>query len=200
MTTETDTPSQAPLPPTPVLQTARLTLRPLEAADTPTIQRRFPRWEIVRHLAPRVPWPYPDDGAATYMAISLEAMARGDACQWAITLQGDTAELIGIIELRRDDGVCRDHRGFWIDPEFQGQGLMTEAAGRVTEFAFLELGWSRLWLTNAEDNIGSHRIKDKQGATLVERVPWMFVGGPNVKEIWLLEREAWMKHRVAKAD
>ena len=199
MTNETDTPSQAPLPPTPLLKTPRLTLRPLDESDTATIQRRFPRWEIVRHLAPRVPWPYPDDGAATYMAMSREAMARGDACLWAITLKDAPAELIGIIELRRDDGVSRDHRGFWIDPEFQGRGLVTEAAERVTEFAFLELGLPHLWLTNAEDNIGSHRIKEKQGATLVERVPWTFVGGPNVKEIWLLERDVWISHREAKA-
>lgn len=200
MTNETDTPSQAPLPPTPVLKTPRLTLRPLEESDTATIQRRFPRWEIVRHLAPRVPWPYPDDGAATYMAMSREAMARGDACLWAIALQDAPDELIGIIELRRDDGVSRDHRGFWIDPEFQGRGLMTEAADRVTGFAFLELGLTHLWLTNAEDNIGSHRIKEKQGATLVERIPWTFVGGPNVKEIWLLERDAWIKHRERSTD
>jgi RimJ/RimL family protein N-acetyltransferase len=193
--TEKQPPALAALPPTPVLHTARLMLRPLEAADAPTIQRRFPRWEIVRHLATRVPWPYPADGAATFMAHCLETMARGEACQWAITLKDDPRELIGIIELRADDGVSRDHRGFWIDPQFQGRGLMTEAAERVTTFVFDDLGWPRLWLTNAEANIGSHRIKEKQGARLFERVPGEFVSGPGVKEVWLLTREDWLRSR-----
>jgi ribosomal-protein-alanine N-acetyltransferase len=166
------------LPPTPVVQTARLTLRPLRVEDTSTIQRRFPRWEIVRDLAAVVPWPYPEDGATTFMTMTLEAMAAGERCVWAITLNERTDDLIGIIELRADGDASRDHRGFWIDPEFQGRGLMTEATERVTEFAFLDLGWPRLWLTNAEGNAGSHRIKQKQGAVLVDRVPGAFVSGP----------------------
>ena len=91
----------------------------------------------------------------------------------------------------------RDQRGFWIDPEFQGRGLMTEAAERVTEFAFIDLGWPHLWLTNAEANAGSHRIKEKQGASLVDRVPGAFVSGPGVKVVWLLTREAWTERRQA---
>ena len=50
------TTSKPTLPPTPVLETRRLILRPLRQEDVPAIQRRFPRWEIVRYLAARVPW------------------------------------------------------------------------------------------------------------------------------------------------
>jgi RimJ/RimL family protein N-acetyltransferase len=160
---------ERPLPPTPRLQTERLLLRPLRAEDAATIQRRFPRWEIVRDLAAVVPWPYPDDGAATFTAMTLAAMAAGEKCVWAITLEEQPGELIGLIELRADGEANRDHRGFWIDPEFQGRGLMTEAAERVSRYAFLDLGWPRLWLTNAEGNAGSRRIKEKQGAVLVDR-------------------------------
>ncbi len=185
----------SPLPPTPILHTSRLILRPLEFADAPSIQRRFPRWEIVRHLADRVPWPYPGDGATRFLADALGAMRRGETCQWAIVPKQGPTELIGIIELRQDDGVSRDHRGFWLDPDFQGRGLMTEAAERVTAFAFVDLGWPRLWLTNAVGNAASHRIKEKQGARLVDRVPAQFVSGPDLKEVWLLERNSWLRPR-----
>jgi [ribosomal protein S5]-alanine N-acetyltransferase len=73
------TTSQPPMPPTPVLETRRLTLRPLRQEDVPAIQRRFPRWEVVRYLAAHVPWPYPDDGAASHVAHSLGQMARGES-------------------------------------------------------------------------------------------------------------------------
>ena len=55
-------------------------------------------------------------------------------------------------------------RGFWLDPAFQGRGLMTEAADRVTDYAFRHLGWPCLWLSNAQENLASRRIKEKQGA------------------------------------
>lgn len=121
------------LPPTPILETIRLIVRPLHADDAPSIQRRFPRWDVVRYLSAHVPWPYPFDGAASHVAHCLGQKAGGEKFFWAITLKGGPVELIGGIELWPDDGVSRDQRGFWLDPEFQGQGLMTAAAERVTE-------------------------------------------------------------------
>ena len=66
-----------PLPPTPVLETERLILRPLEERDAPAIQRIFPQWEIVKDLLAKTPWPYPPDGAATHMTECLARRARG---------------------------------------------------------------------------------------------------------------------------
>ena len=102
----------------------------------------------------------------------------------------DRDELIGTIDLWPDDG-SQEQRGFWLAPEFHGRGLITEAAERVTEYAFLELGWPHLWLTNAEGNAPSRRIKEKQGAKLVARAPARFVAGEGIREIWLLRREDW---------
>ena len=48
---------------TPVLETARLLLRPLELVDAEQIQQVFPQWEVVRYLTDTIPWPYPKDGA-----------------------------------------------------------------------------------------------------------------------------------------
>jgi RimJ/RimL family protein N-acetyltransferase len=183
------------MPPTPVLRTPRLTLRPIRAADAPAVQRRFPQWEVVRYLRPHVPWPFPPDGAAVNLVETQAAVARGEKCCWAITLAEDEAELIGRIDLRADDGVSRDQRGFWLDPEFWGRGLMTEAAERVTEYAFLDLGWPHLWLNNAEENLGSHRVKEKQGARIIDRTACRYVAGEGFKITWLLTREAWLARR-----
>lgn len=188
------------LPLTPVLDTARLTLRPLRSDDAPVLQRRFPRWEIVRHLAAHMPWPYPNDGAARFIARCLEEMSRGLKHHWAIEAKAGPRELIGAIDLWPDDGVSRDMRGFWLDPEFQGQGFMTEAAERVTECAFLELGWPCLWLRNAEANGPSGRIKEKQGARLIDRAPARFVSGEGTAMVWRLDRDDWRTRRENTPD
>jgi len=64
--------------PVPALATPRLLLRPLTLADAPALQHAFPQWEIVRFLANRVPWPYPEDGTLAFIRdAALPAMARG---------------------------------------------------------------------------------------------------------------------------
>jgi RimJ/RimL family protein N-acetyltransferase len=65
---------------------------------------------------------------------------------------------------------------------------MTEAADRVTEYAFLQLGWPHLWLTNAEGNVASSRIKQRQGANLVRKIEKLYVSGRSAGEVWLLSR------------
>ena len=86
-------------------------------------------------------------------------------------------------------------RGFWLARAHWGQGLMTEAAERVTEHAFLGLDWPHLWLSNAEANAGSHRIKEKQGAREIARVPASYVSGPGTRVVWLLRRDDWLSRR-----
>lgn len=193
---EESVPEHLRMPPTPVLQTERLILRPPREGDVPVMQRRFPRWEVVRYLHAEVPWPYPDDGAATHYEKIVSDTAAGRQSFWAITLKGGDDELIGLISLWADDGVKRDQRGFWLDPEHWGQGLMTEAANRVTDYALVDLGWPHLWLSNAEANLASHRVKEKQGAAIVERTPRAYVYGEGVKVTWLLTREAWLTRRA----
>lgn len=183
-----------PLPDTPVLETARLVLRPLRLQDASAIQRYFPRWEIVRWLDARVPWPYPDDGADLHVRKCLEERAQGRRFFWTICLKETPDDLIGGINLWADDGL-RDQRGFWIASEFQGHGFMTEAADRVTEYAFLQLGWPHLWLTNAEANAASSGIKQRQGAQLAERIEKNYVSGRGRGEVWLLKSEDWKRRR-----
>jgi len=189
------TPLENPLPPTPILETRRLILRPLEPADAPVLQRRFPRWEIVRYLNERIPWPYPADGAERFIALAQGDMARGEKHHWSIRAKEGADELIGGIDLWPDDGRSREMRGFWLDPEFQGRGLMTEAADRVTDYAFRELGWPRLWVSNAEANRASARVKERQGARLVGFEPFRFVEGESRRMVWLIERDDWLARR-----
>jgi [ribosomal protein S5]-alanine N-acetyltransferase len=188
-------PEHLRMPPVPVLETERLLLRPPRESDVPTIQRRFARWEVVRYLTSDVPWPYPDDGAVVHWTRMSVDMVGRKKSHWAITLKGGDDELIGLIVLWADDGVSRDQRGFWLDPEFWARGLMTEAADRVTDYALVELGWPHLWLTNAEANLASHRVKEKQGAELIDRTPARYVYGEGVRVTWRLTREAWLPRR-----
>ena len=129
---------EKPLPPTPALETERLILRPLVPADAPVIQRRFPRWEIVRYLNPRVPWPYPDDGAIRFIEICQGEMARGEKHHWSIRLKHGPDDLIGSINLWPDDGQSRDmssSRPMRLGSDFRNQMCATGAASSIWPMA-----------------------------------------------------------------
>ena len=184
------------MPATPVLQTPRLWLCPPSPADIPAVQRRFPQWSVVEFLSAAVPWPYPADGAETNMDEVLKHLAEGSMSHWSLFLKdGGPGEMIGRISLWPDDGKRRDMRGFWLDPGFRGRGLMTEAANAVTDYALRELAWPRLWLSNAQPNAGSARVKERQGARLVDSESAQYVSGEFPRQVWLIEREAWLAAR-----
>ena len=180
--------------PTPVLTTTRLVLRPLGLSDAPALQALFPRWEIVRYLA-KVPWPYPADGALAYLRdIVLPAVAAGTAWHWSIHPLSAPGELIGAIALMDKPG---DNRGFWLDPAWQGRGLMTEAADRVTEFWFERLGRPILQAPKAAANEPSRRISERSGMRLVEQDERDYVAGRLPGELWEITREEWRSRRPA---
>jgi [ribosomal protein S5]-alanine N-acetyltransferase len=96
----------------PILETPRLWLRPLQLEDAAQIQILFPHWEIVKHLAGRVPWPYPPDGALTYSRdFALPAMERGNELHWTLRLKSQPEQAIGCISLMKAES---DNRGFWL--------------------------------------------------------------------------------------
>lgn len=72
---------------------------------------------------------------------------------------------------------------------------MTEAAEAVTGYAFEVLEWPLLYLSNSARNLGSLRVKEKQGAVEIGREPFNYVSGPAEKVTWLLTRQAWLARR-----
>jgi RimJ/RimL family protein N-acetyltransferase len=176
---------------TPPLETARLLLRPIELADAEQIQLVFPQWEIVRHLAARVPWPYPPDGALTFVRdTALPAMARGESWCWTLRLKSDPSLIAGGIDLYAKE-TQGDNRGFWIVPELRGRGLMTEAADAVTDFWFEVLRFPVLRTSKTATNMASRRVSEKQGMRVVGTVERDYVSGRALAEIWEITAEEW---------
>jgi ribosomal-protein-alanine N-acetyltransferase len=173
----------------PTLETKRLVLRPLELADAEQIQGVFPQWEIVKHLASKVPWPYPEDGALTFCRdIALPAIERGESWNWTLRFKTEPERIIGSIDLGKNE---TDNRGFWLAPEWRGQGLMSEACDAVTEYWFNTLGFAVLRVPKAIANEASRRISVRQGMRVVKMEERDYVCGRLPSEIWEITAEEW---------
>lgn len=181
----------------PHLETTRLWLRPLELTDAAQIQALFPRWEIVKYLANKVPWPYPPDGAETYCRdMALPAMERGESWHWTLRLKSAPQSVIGVISLMKSEN---ENRGFWLDPAWQGQGLMSEACDAVMAYWFEELGFGRLRVPKAVANEASRKISQRQGMRVVSTEERDYVSGRLLSEIWEITAEEWRERKKVKA-
>jgi len=176
---------------TPLIKTNRLILKPLVSEDAKQIQRRFPRWEIVRYLVDSVPWPYPDTAAQYYVDhIALEESRKGHGWFWTIRRKEDPEILIGAISLMITED---NNRGFWLVPEWQNQGYMTEACNAVTAFWFEELGRTVLRAPKAVTNTPSRKLSMRSGMRLIRTEFSDYVSGRLETEIWEMTREEWLK-------
>jgi len=178
---------------TPELETRRLVLRPLALEDAPQIQALFPQWEIVQYLSNAVPWPYPPDGALTFLRdVALPQVERGEAWHWSLRLKSAPDRIVGGISLVKGEKL---NRGFWIEPRWQRQGLMTEAVEAVTEYWFEALKFPLLRAPKAIANEGSRRISQKTGMRLVGTEEHEYVAGRLPSEIWEVTAEEWRARR-----
>jgi ribosomal-protein-alanine N-acetyltransferase len=178
---------------TPELETERLLLKPLAIEDAEQIQKLFPRWELVKYLNAVVPWPYPSNGAEHFLReIALPEMARGDSWHWSIRPKTAPEKLVGVISLTTKPA---GNRGFWLDPEWQGKGLMTEACDTVTDYWFEVLRQPVLSVPKAIANEASRRISVKQGMRIVSREDRDYVSGRLPSETWEITAEEWRRRK-----
>ena len=177
---------------TPILETDRLILRPTSMDDAPAIQKYFDNWNVIKNLSVAIPWPYPADGAETFIRESiLPQMKTGKAHFWVITIKEQSNEAVGGISFGIDREKCEDHghRGFWLAEPFWGQGLMTEAITAVNGFVFDDLGIDKFYVMNVADNIASKRVKEKTGAKFVRYGELEHHSGTSKAEVWEVSKD-----------
>jgi len=116
------------------VQTARLTLRCVEAADavalsvlmTPEISRWVASW----------PMPFSEDMATERISAELALARAGDGWPVAISLR-ESGDLAGWAAIHRDPlDRRRGALGFWLGLAHHGKGLMQEAAGALVAAGF----------------------------------------------------------------
>lgn len=156
------------------LTTPRLLLRPLRSTDAPRVQALCGNWNVARMLG-RVPYPYPDGLAESWIAEQGPARQTGSAYNFAIELAGELVGVVGIERQKNGDNVL----GYWLGEEWWGQGLMGEAVARLLRFAREDMGMTKVVTTCLADNPASGRVLAKCGFRVNDhgRLPCLARGG-----------------------
>ncbi|WP_026476618.1 GNAT family N-acetyltransferase [Alkaliphilus transvaalensis] len=92
-----------------------------------------------------------------------------------IWYEGKLAGVIGFNELNWNNKSASI--GYWLGAEFEGKGIMTKATKSFIDYAILELGFNRVEIRCAEDNLKSGAIPKRLGFTkegVIREVEWLY--------------------------
>jgi len=138
--------------PVPILTTKRLTLRPLSVSDTQEIFLLRSDPAINKYLG-REPSQTPADALHF-----INKIVQNGSLYWAVT-KTDNPQLIGTIclfDLSNEQKKCEI--GYELLTDYQGQGIMNEAATSVIEFAFQTLGLTTIDACSHKNNQSSMKL------------------------------------------
>lgn len=141
--------------------TARLLLRSFAPEDAPAITRLAGAKQIAATTL-RIPHPYSEEDAKTFLATAEEDYASGGSVSFAIALR-PAGELCGAIGLQKAAAHNHAELGYWIGLPFWNKGYATEAARAVVVFGFQELLLSRIFAQVFAGNVSSQRVLEKLG-------------------------------------
>ncbi|MEY9953485.1 GNAT family N-acetyltransferase [Leifsonia sp. EB34] len=145
------------------LRTARLVLDAPRETDIPAVYEACLDPEIARWIP--LPEPYTRESAEFFVHSYVpHGLASGRFTVWAIR-EGETAPLIGAVEVRRDEAGGAASLGCWLTPSARRRGVMTEALTAVCSFALSPdgLGFDRLYWEYLPGNEASRRLADAVG-------------------------------------
>ena len=143
------------------LETDRLLLRRLAATDVNEVMELRGNPETMKY----VPRPLVTNAEEAMKHINMieENIVNNIGINWGITLKGNP-NLIGIIgHYRIQPENHRSEIGYMILPQFNGQGIVTEALKKVLAYGFDDLQMHSIEAVIDPGNIASERVLQKSG-------------------------------------
>lgn len=148
-----------------MIQGRNIVLRPHEVRDIDPLFAAI--HESIAELSPWLPWCHPGfsrEELAGFVEVSRKGWLDGSQYQFAI-LDALTGSALGGISLNH---IARSNRlanmGYWVRTSVTGRGVATEAVKLLADYAFRDLGLSRIEIAVIPENVASSRVAERAGA------------------------------------
>ncbi|MBN1963243.1 MAG: GNAT family N-acetyltransferase [Anaerolineae bacterium] len=152
------------------IETARLLLRAPRMDDGPAMYAAI---EAAReHLRPWMMWAATDEPEAVVIANTRRAAARfvtRERLRFLMFL-ADGTTLIGSSGLNPDWAAGSFEIGYWVRPEYEGRGYVSETVRALVAFAFTQLDAARVEIMCHAHNVRSAAVAQCCGFTLEARM------------------------------
>ena len=125
-----------------ILETERLLLRPLVAADAPQMTALAGDYDVAAGTL-TLPHPYAQSDAEQFISRFQTASSADPDHVFALALRADD-RLIGVIGLHEARSFLRAEMGYWLGKPYWNQGYASEAARRLVRYGFETLNLNRI--------------------------------------------------------
>lgn len=171
---------------TPVLETARLKLRPFCAADGPAV---FACWENDAEVARYMFWSSHNDVTKSMAWAAEEARKAVDDTWYRFAIEEKaTGRLIGTGLVYYEPEVSGWEVAYNLGRAYWGKGHMTEAMARILAFAREELRLTAFVGRCAAENPASARVLEKLGFQYMADIPYPCGAGKVMRQGRLYRR------------
>ena len=146
------------------MSTQRTVLTPLVSQHMMGLWPHMSNPEISTYLA----WtPHPNKDFCLKVIESLcQSHSGGSALHWTIFFENTICGLISLIDIRMKHiswTLNRSELAYWIAPEYQNKGLVTEACLKIIDFGFNVAGLHKIIVAHASENLSSEKVIKKLG-------------------------------------
>ena len=143
----------------PILETARLRLRPLTTSDLATVMALAGDPGVAEQTA-RIPHPLTEASVvAWYQSVTGPS---SNETVFAITSKGD-GSFLGVVGLIFGEQQQPVELGFWLGRPYWNEGYMTQAVRRVLDYAFTRRSVPAVRACTFLGNAASARVQEKVG-------------------------------------
>ncbi len=106
------------------------TLRQWRASDLDALVRHANNIKVADNLRDQFPHPYTEEAGRMWLEVAHQHGPR-----WAVDVAGEACGGIGLMLKEREERRTAEI-GYWLGEALWGRGIMTEAVGAVTDWAF----------------------------------------------------------------
>lgn len=142
-----------------ILTGERCRVRGWQKTDATSLVEQANNLNVAKYLRDRFPHPYTLKDAREFLK---HAVSAEDPTNLAIEVDGRAVGAIGYVP-GRDVERYGAELGYWLGEAYWGRGIVTDAVRLVTEHAFADMGFLRLFALPFADNPGSIRVLEKAG-------------------------------------
>ncbi len=173
----------------PVLETARLILRPFGKEDVDLLSELMANADFMRFSL----GVFPREQTTAFLDKVIDWQHGGLPSQFAAIHRVDS-RLIGYCGFlhQQVDGTDEIEIAYRLHPDYWGRGLATEAAQAVRDHAFRDLKLPRVISLIHPDNLPSRRVAEKNGMKVENET--VFRGFPTF--VFAITREQWQTKRA----
>ena len=144
------------------IHTDRLVLRYPEMRDAAVLVELLSEPSVSRNI-PRIKFPYRRADAIAWLQRVRKPRYNPEFGRgWDFMVEMDGV-VVGCCHLSWNLKEKRAFFGYWVGKPYRGQGIATEVAKGLVDFAFARLGAERVWAMAFADNAPSRHVLQKAG-------------------------------------